>query len=132
MPKEVTLDNYVPQALVTESNIQEVLDRTWLKTPHIVRLLHAGMGMVTESGEFHDALKKHIFYDKPLDRTNLIEELGDAMWYIAIACDALDISLQEVMQLNVNKLHARYGEHFSTEDALDRDLDNEEKVLKGE
>lgn len=95
-----------------------------------IRLLHAAMGLVTEAGEFLDALKKHIFYGKPLDKTNLVEELGDTFWYIGVASDVLGISFEEIMQINHNKLFTRYSKGFSAEEANNRDLDAERDVLE--
>lgn len=97
-----------------------------------VQLLHALIGIVTESGELFDQFKKHIFYGKPLDLVNLQEELGDLMWYIAILLDYLGISLEEIMAQNNAKLRARYPEKFTEDNALNRDLDGERKVLEGQ
>ena len=80
-------------------------------------LLHASMGLVTEAGEFQDMLKKHVFYGKPLDEVNLKEEIGDLLWYCAIALEALDTDFQAVMQTNIDKLKARYPEKFTEEKA---------------
>ena len=96
-------------------------------------LLHASMGLVTEAGEFQDMLKKHVFYGKPLDEVNLKEEIGDLLWYCAIALEALDTDFQAVMQTNIDKLKARYPEKFTEEKAENRDLAKERKILeKGE
>jgi len=57
------------------------------------RVVHAALGINTEVGEYLDALKKHIFYGRPLDEVNLKEELGDMMWYMAILCDVSQSNL---------------------------------------
>lgn len=93
-------------------------------------LMHASIGMVTEAGEFLDALKKVLFYGKPLDKVNLIEELGDMMWYVAVACVELGVSLEDVMQINIDKLKARFPERFTTVAANNRNLDKERDVLE--
>lgn len=93
-------------------------------------LLHASMGLVTEAGEFQDMLKKHVFYGKPLDEVNLKEEIGDLLWYCAIALEALDTDFQAVMQTNIDKLKARYPEKFTEEKAENRDLAKERKILE--
>jgi len=95
-----------------------------------VRLLHAAMGMQTEAGEFTDALKKHFFCGKELDRVNLVEELGDQLWYIAVAIDALDSTMEEVMDKVIRKLAVRYPEKFTDINAIERDLDAERKELE--
>lgn len=48
----------------------------------IVDLQHAALGMITESAEFADMLKKHLFYGKNLDEVNLREEIGDLLWTV--------------------------------------------------
>lgn len=84
-------------------------------------LLHAALGMQTESGEFVDVLKKHIFYGKPLDAENMREEIGDLLWYIAIAAEALETSLSQLMTDNIRKLAKRYpGQFFSESAAIER------------
>ena len=75
------------------------------------RLLTAAVGMSAEAGEFTEIIKKIIFQGKPVNEENLFHlkrELGDIMWYVAQACMGLDISLDEVMEMNVDKLKARY------------------------
>lgn len=93
-------------------------------------LLHAAMGMVTESAEFIDALKKWTAYGKPLDKANLVEELGDQLWYIAMAIRALDTTFEEVFRINIEKLQARYSNDFTQLEALSRDLAKERAVLE--
>lgn len=94
------------------------------------RLVHAAFGMQTETAEFTDALKKSLFYGKVLDVTNLKEELGDLLWYVAIAMDELDTDFETEMQRVINKLKIRYPEKFTREAAEDRDLDAERKSLE--
>lgn len=93
-------------------------------------LLHASMGLVTEAGEFQDMLKKHIYYGRELDRVNLKEEIGDVLWYCAIALNALDADFSSVMQTNIDKLKARFPEKFTEEKANNRDLNTERKILE--
>jgi NTP pyrophosphatase (non-canonical NTP hydrolase) len=75
------------------------------------RLLTAAVGMSAEAGEFTEIIKKIIFQGKPVDDENLFHlkrELGDIMWYVAQACMGLGVSLDEVIEMNVDKLKARY------------------------
>ena len=77
------------------------------------RLLTASVGMSAEAGEFTEIIKKMIFQGKPVTEENLFHlkrELGDIMWYVAQACIGLNISLDEVLVMNVEKLSARYPE----------------------
>jgi len=61
--------------------------------PRTLNLLHAAMGICTESGEFFDPIKKHLMYGKPLDEENMREELGDLLWYIAVGAENLGTCL---------------------------------------
>ena len=88
------------------------------------RLLTAAVGMSAEAGEFTEIVKKMVFQGKPVNDENLFHlkrELGDIMWYVAQACMGLDISLEEVVQMNFEKLSARYPEGtFSIERSENR------------
>lgn len=95
-------------------------------------LLHSSMGLATEAAEFQDMLKKHLFYGKTLDEVNLKEEIGDILWYCAVALDALGTDFETVMKTNIAKLQARYPQKFTEEAAIDRDLDKERKILENE
>ena len=75
------------------------------------RLLTAAVGMCAESGEFTEIIKKIVFQGKEPTEENLFHlkrELGDIMWYVAQACMALDVSIDEIIEMNVDKLKARY------------------------
>jgi len=77
----------------------------------IPRLLTASMGLGAESGEFTEVVKKILFQGKPLDADNIFHmqrELGDIMWYWMQGCMALNIDPNEVIQMNIDKLKARY------------------------
>lgn len=93
-------------------------------------LLHAAIGLATEAGEFQDALKKHIFYGKELDTVNLREELGDILWYVALALRTLDSDFETEMRINIEKLQARFPSKFTEEDAEVRDLVKEREILE--
>ena len=84
------------------------LDR---KGANIERLLTAGVGINAEGGEFLEIIKKMVFQGKPWNEDNrehLIIELGDIMWYVAQATQALEISMEEVLDTNIRKLSKRY------------------------
>lgn len=97
----------------------------------MARQLHAAIGLSTEAGELTDAFKKALFYGKPLDRVNVIEEAGDLLWYLALLFDSLGSSFEEAAEKVIAKLRARYPEKFSGELAINRDLVNERAVLEG-
>ena len=81
------------------------------KGANIHRLLTAAVGISAEGGEFMEIVKKMLFQGKPWNddnREHLIIELGDVLWYVMQACKALDISIEEVVAGNVEKLKKRY------------------------
>lgn len=127
----ITSDSYVENVLRTESPVsQEMIDR--ISNPDTIRLLHGAMGLCTEASELLDMLKKHIFYGKPLDLVNAKEEVGDSAWYMGVIIDVLKTTFDEVLTVNINKLKARYPEKFSSEKAINRNLDVERQILEGE
>jgi NTP pyrophosphatase (non-canonical NTP hydrolase) len=80
---------------------------------NIERLLTAGVGINAEGGEFLEIIKKMVFQGKPWNddnREHLIIELGDIMWYVAQATQALGISMEQVLDGNIRKLSKRYPE----------------------
>ena len=85
---------------------------------HIERLLTASVGISAEGGEFMEIVKKIIFQGKPYNEDNIFHmkrELGDVMWYVAQCCMALDISLDEICDMNIEKLGKRFPDgHFDT------------------
>ena len=94
------------------------------KGANIERLLTAGVGINAEGGEFLEIIKKVIFQGKPWDEANkehLFIELGDLMWYVAQACMALDTTFDEIIEMNVDKLVARYpGGNFDVHKSENR------------
>ena len=77
----------------------------------VCKLLTAALGLTAESGEFTEIVKKIVFQGKPYNNENVFHmkrELGDICWYIAQACMALDTTFDEIIEMNVNKLEARY------------------------
>ena len=83
-------------------------------------LMHAALGLAGEAGEFADAIKKHLVYGRELDRENAIEELGDVLWFVALGCHALSVSMADVAQANIDKLRRRYPEKYEDELAYKR------------
>lgn len=87
-------------------------------------LINGVMGLCGESGEAIDIVKKHLAQGHELDKEKLAKELGDIAWYLAETAYALDLKLEDVLQMNIDKLKKRFPEGFSTEASLAR-KDNE-------
>ena len=90
----------------------------------VPRLLTAALGLTAESGEFTEVVKKIILQGKPYNEENVFHmkrELGDICWYLAQACMALDTTFDEVIEMNVDKLKARYpGGEFDVHNSENR------------
>ena len=90
----------------------------------IPRLLTAALGLTAEAGEFTEVVKKIILQGKPYNEENVFHmkrELGDICWYLAQACMALDTTFDEVIEMNVDKLKARYpGGEFDVHNSENR------------
>ena len=81
------------------------------RVPILSVFLTAAVGISAEGGEFMEIVKKMVFQGKPYNddnREHLIIELGDVMWYVMQACAALDVSIEDVVAGNVEKLKKRY------------------------
>jgi len=85
------------------------------------RLVNAALGLAGEAGEVCDHLKKNMFHGHALDTDHLVKELGDIQWYIVQACEALGVTLDEVMRKNNTKLLARYKQGFNEHDSINRE-----------
>ena len=95
---------------------------------NIHRLLTAAVGISAEGGEFMEIVKKMVFQGKPWNdhnRKHLVIELGDVMWYVMQACMALDVSIEDVVAGNVEKLKKRYpGGEFNVYESENRSADD--------
>jgi NTP pyrophosphatase (non-canonical NTP hydrolase) len=97
---------------------------------HVMRMLHAAMGISTEAGELHDQFKRHIYYGTDLDVANIVEELGDLLFYMTMLTDELHITMDDVRDANSKKLYLRYAGKFSEGKATERDLKAEYEALQ--
>ena len=90
-------------------------------TPDMAHNLHMAVGIAGESGELLDAVKKAAIYCKPIDRDNVIEELGDLEFYMEGLRQGLHITREECLEDNISKLSKRYASGaFSNKEAQDR------------
>ena len=101
---------------ITELDIEHDAD--------VPRLLTAALGLTAEAGEFTEVVKKIILQGKPYNEDNVFHmkrELGDICWYLAQACMALDTTFDEIIEMNVDKLKARYpGGEFDVHQSENR------------
>ena len=116
------------QALAMRTNDKKSTDRLLNKindlqignhcgnTPEIELggVLNAALGLSGAVGELNDMLKKWNFHEKQPDINHAKKEAGDIRWYLAMLCESIGWSLDEIMQINIDKLKARYPEGFDT------------------
>lgn len=83
-------------------------------------LVNAVMGLYGEAGEATDLVKKHLYQNHEFDREAFIKELGDIAWYLAEACTAVDVELEDVLEKNIAKLKQRFPNGFDKNDSIKR------------
>ena len=83
-------------------------------------LINGVMGLCGEAGEAIDLVKKHLAQGHALDREKLAKELGDVAWYLAETAHAIGYDLETILQMNIDKLKARYPEGFDVERSIRR------------
>lgn len=85
------------------------------------KLCLGALGLAGESGEVVDLIKKTLFQEHELDVDSLLDEMGDVLWYLTLICDALGVSLEVPMLLNVAKLRKRYPDGFEAWRSIHRE-----------
>ena len=117
------IDRYQAEAMRTCSIDYTSEDRMTntllLSADHQAMLMHAALGLSSEAGEVAGILQK-IYQGHSFDRVHLAKELGDVLWMVAEACEALDMQLSSVADMNLAKLKARYPNGFDPEHSLHR------------
>lgn len=119
------------QKLASRTNDGQATDRLITKTftadwylgkskTDIGGVFNACLGLSGEVGELNDMVKKWVFHEKELDETHLKKELGDVMWYVAMMCKSMGWELDDVLQMNIEKLQARYPDGFDVVKANNR------------
>jgi NTP pyrophosphatase (non-canonical NTP hydrolase) len=99
---------------------QHLAMRTAKQDGFRANLTHTALGLSGEAGEFSDCIKKHIVYGQSLDQVNAAEELGDLLWYVALGCETLGVSMADIAAQNIDKLRIRFPEKFTNELAFER------------
>ena len=84
-------------------------------------LINGVMGLCGESGEAIDIVKKWLAQGHELDKEKLAKELGDIAWYLAETATALDLSLEDVFEANIEKLKKRYPQGFDSQRSIYRE-----------
>lgn len=91
-----------------------------LRTAGSTDIVMGALGLAGESGEVVDLVKKHVYHGTELNRDKFIKELGDVRWYMEILCSYVDVTMEEVERLNIEKLKKRYPNGFTTQASIER------------
>lgn len=104
----------------------------FLGSVKMTQMDNAARGMAGDAGEVNTCIQNVLEYGKPLDRTNLLEELGDVLWRIVQMCDAVGFTLEDVMRANVRKLAIRFPDKYSDflADEANRNREGERQALE--
>lgn len=98
---------------------QKECSRTFPSTDKRNMLNHAVFGLSSEAGEVSGIMQK-VYQGHAIDPIHLQKELGDCLWFIAEACSAIDVNMDEIMKMNILKLRKRYPNGFEAEKSLNR------------
>ena len=108
----MTLNEYQNEAMRTASGMCNKCKENLL--------MNGVMGLNGEAGEVIDILKKHLFQGHELDKKHIAEELGDCLWYIAVTAEAIGYKLDDIAELNKEKLRSRYPLGFESDKSINR------------
>jgi NTP pyrophosphatase (non-canonical NTP hydrolase) len=114
MQKQINHSDMVAALVKSGSDILATI------TPSDCHILHMTIGVSGEAGELLDAIKKAVIYRKPIDRDNVIEELGDLEFYMEGLRQGMNITREETLDANIAKLGVRYANGYSDKAAHDR------------
>ena len=107
---------------MTINEFQQDVLRTESESSHkYPRILHGMMGLCGEAGEAMDILKKTMFQKHELDKSHMALELGDVVYYLALAADAPGYDLETLLRMNMKKRQARYPDGFDSERSINRE-----------
>lgn len=106
---------------MTANEYQQLALRTAGTDNYCDLMVNGVMGLAGESGECVDLVKKMLFQGHPMNHEHLAKELGDVAWYLAVTAHAIGYTLEEVLQMNVDKLKARYPDGFSEDRSRNRE-----------
>lgn len=119
-----TNDHKNSDRIIKKINNNQLVNSDELIIPDIGGVLNGCLGLAGESGEVLDLIKKWVFHENELHVEHLKKELGDVMWYVAMICESMELDIDEIFQMNINKLKVRYPEGFDPDKANHRRADD--------
>lgn len=101
----------------------QVVDKLLAARPTGAWFLHSVIGLAGETGELAAAAQRWLWYGRELDKTNVVEEIGDVCWYLAQCCRSMGVDLEVIMKANIDKLKFRYPERYTDFHAAEENRD---------
>lgn len=89
------------------------------------------MSMLKGILQIQDIIKKKLYYNKPLNQESMNLLVATLDMDIRMYLKLYDLKIEEVWKINIAKLKARYGDKFSSDRAINRDLETERTILEG-
>jgi NTP pyrophosphatase (non-canonical NTP hydrolase) len=126
----MTIETHTAMVQRLKSDDYLVIANRMIASPEIIDIDHAINGIHTEGAELADQFKRYKYYGTELDYVNIKEEVGDLLYYVQLLAAAAGFTLEEAMDSNEDKLNARFGDGFSEDAAVNRDLDKERATLE--
>lgn len=99
------LDDYQNLAMKTAKEFDSWIDAA----------MYGTIKLSGEAGEFSNVIGKAIYHARPLAKEQVVEELGDILWYVAFLAKAFNVTLSDIARANIDKLQARHGEKYNSE-----------------
>ena len=106
---------------MTINEYQRLAQRTANTRAKSDKIENGILGLCGETGEIADVYKKYLYQGHKFDREHMAEELGDVCWYVAELATGLGVTLDEVMERNIEKLRKRYPDGFDAERSVHRE-----------
>ena len=98
--------------------------------PYELEMLHAILGIISEGGELLEMFMERVSVGRVVDRTNVREEAGDVQWFLQLLTKSINGTQEEIMHMNIEKLHKRFGDKYSDLEGLVRDKESERELLE--
>ena len=124
----MSLERMEGQAIA--ENLRKFIHHNTESSINPIDLIHGIIGAAGETGELVDALSSTLLKQGSIDTVNVIEEVGDVLWYLALILRSVNSTFEEAMELNIEKLRKRYPDLWSQEAVLNRDTDAEREILE--
>lgn len=106
---------------MTGKQFQELAMRTQANGSKYEQLINGALGLTGEAGECADMIKKYAFQGHSLSGQELLKELGDVLWYVALMCEGLGTTMDTPMEMVIEKLKKRYPDGFKIENSVNRE-----------